>query len=251
VLSIVEANDSLFFSEGTRIFRRVDGPMPRYIEVADMSAEVNADTSRDAFQSIGGIRGLSAIAGPVPGRQSLIFLWAAGTKSQGCVERLDPRPDGSYARVQETCLADLISQHLDGAPIAYVLGAYSNFLPVIDLGSKTQLHLIGLEAFIPASPRGRAYQQLTARNQRSGKGGFYAGAMYALRDAQAHWRVGEVNGRYQPGQPEPVSIYTYALSPFSEPGRQTIYLGGYDPNFFPSSDTAWVFSTDLTNLVGR
>jgi hypothetical protein len=63
--------------------------------------------------------------------------------------------------------------------------------------------------------------------------------------------VGEVNGKYQPGQPELVSIYTYALAPFREVDRQTIYLGGHDPNHFPSTDTSWVFSTDLENLVGR
>ena len=251
ILSIIEANDSLFFSEGTRIFRRVDGPIPRYVEVADMSAEANTETSRDTLQSIGGIRGLSAIAGPVPGKQSLIFLWNAGTRSQGCVFRLDPQPDGSYSRVREICLAGQISEHLGGAPIPYLLGAYNNFLPVIDPKSKALLHLIGLEAFIPASPQERTYQHLTAHNQRNEKGGFYAGAMYALRDAQGHWRVGEVNGRYQHGQPELVSVYTYTLSPFSEPGRQTIYLGGYDCDFFPSSDTSWVFSTDLANLVGR
>jgi poly(A) polymerase len=251
ILSIIEANDSLFVSGGTKIFRRIDGPTPRYVEIADMSAEVNAETSRGTFQSIGGIRGLSAIAGPVPGKQSLIFLWNAGTRSQGCVFRLDPQPDGSYARVPETCLAGLISQHLGGAPVPYVLGAYSSFLPLVDPTSKALLHLIGLEAFISASPQGRGYQYLTAHNQRNEKGGFYAGAMYALRDAQGHWRVGEVNGRYQQGQPELVSVYTYALSPFSEPGRRTIYLGGYDCDFFPSSDTAWAYSTDLANLVGR
>jgi poly(A) polymerase len=251
ILAIVEANDSLFFSEGTKIFRRVDGPTPRYVEVADMSAEVNAETSRDLFQSIGGIRGLSAIAGPVPGKQSLIFLWHPGTRSQGCVFRLDPQPDGSYTRVRETCLAGQVSQHLGGAPVPYVAGAYSSFLPVVDPRSKAPLHLIGLEAFIPASPQGRGYQQLTAHNQRNEKGGFYAGAMYALRDAQGHWRVGEVNGRYRQGQPELVSVYTYAVSPFGEPGHQTIYLGGYDANVFPSSDTGWVFSTDLANLVGK
>jgi hypothetical protein len=75
--------------------------------------------------------------------------------------------------------------------------------------------------------------------------------MYALRDVQGRWRVGEVNGKYQPGQPELVSVYDIALSPFGEPGRQTVYFGGYDANFFPSFDTAWVYSTDLANLVWR
>ena len=40
-------------------------------------------------------------------------------------------------------------------------------------------------------------------------------------------------------------------SPFAQPGRQTVYLGGYDPDDYPSSDTAWVYSTDLANLFAR
>ena len=48
-----------------------------------------------------------------------------------------------------------------------------------------------------------------------------------------------------------MSVYDFALSPFSEPGRQTVYLGGYVANFLPSSDTAWVYSTELANLLRR
>ncbi len=251
ILSIVEANDSLFFSEGTKIFRRIDGLAPRYELVADLSGEVHAGTTRAQFQSIGGIRGLSAIEGQVPGRQSLLFAWHAGKQSPGCIFRLDPQPDGSYARVRETCLADEISRHLDGAPTSFVLAAYSTFMPLRDPRSNELLHLIGLEAYIPATPGGRRSQHLTAHNQRSENGGMYAGGIYALRDARGRWRIGEVNGKYRPGQPELVSIYTYALAPFREVDRQTIYLGGYDPNHFPSTDTSWVFSTDLDNLVGR
>lgn len=251
ILSIVEANDSLFFSEGTKIFRRIDGPVPHYVEIADMSGEVHAGTNRAMFQSIGGIRGLSAIDGPIPGKQSLIFVWHAGNQSRGCVFRLDPKPDGSYERVRETCLADQISQRIGGAHVPFVLGAYSAFMPLRDPRSNAPLHLIGLEAFILVPPEDPSFQGLTAHNQRKDKGGHYAGAMYALRDAQGGWRVGEVNGKYQPGEPELVSVYTYALSPFTGADRQTIYLGGYDPNHFPSSDTAWVYSTDLTNVLGR
>jgi hypothetical protein len=133
ILSIVEANDSLFFSEGTRILRRVDGPSPRYVQVADLSGEVPSGTDRAIFQSIGGIRGLSAIDGPIPRKQSLIFMWHPGPRSSlGCVMRLDPHPDGSYALVREACLADQVRTHLDGAPVSYVLGAYNNFMPLRD-----------------------------------------------------------------------------------------------------------------------
>jgi hypothetical protein len=92
---------------------------------------------------------------------------------------------------------------------------------------------------------------ITAHNMSRASGGIYAGAMYALRDANGTWRAGEANGKYRSGQPELVSIYATALSPFAGDGGRTVYVGGYDPNDFPSSDTAWVFSTDLANLMGR
>jgi poly(A) polymerase len=252
ILSIVEANDSLFFSEGTKVFRRVDGPTPRWVVVADLSAEASPDTDRALFQSIGGIRGLSAIDGPVPGRQSLIFMWHPGKRSsRGCIMRLDPQPDGSYVRVAEACLAQQIGKHIGGAPIGYVAGAYNNFMPLRDPRSGELLHIVGLEAFISATTEGRRLEPLIAHNMRTDKGGFYAGGMYGLRDARGRWRIGEVNGKYRPGRPELVSIYTVAMSPFSDPGRQIVYLGGYDPDDYPSSDTAWVYSTDLSNLIGR
>jgi len=252
ILSIIETNDGLFFSEGTKVFRRIDGPAPRWLEIADLSGEASPDTDRALFQSIGGIRGLSAIDGPVPGRQSLIFMWHPGKRSsRGCIVRLDPRPDGSYARVNEACLAPQIGKHIGGAPIGYVAGAYNNFMPLRDPRSGERLHVVGLEAFIAATPEGRRLEPLMAHNMRSDKGGFYAGGMYGLRDARGQWRIGEVNGKYRPGQPELVSIYTVTMSPFSEPGRQTVYVGGYDPDDFPSSDTAWVYSTDLATLIGK
>ncbi len=71
ILSIVEANDSPFFSEGTRVFRRIDGPVPRYVAIADLSGEAPPDTERAVFQSIGGIRGLSAGPGQAIARLRL------------------------------------------------------------------------------------------------------------------------------------------------------------------------------------
>jgi hypothetical protein len=51
--------------------------------------------------------------------------------------------------------------------------------------------------------------------------------------------------------PELVSTYTYALSPFGGQDAGRIYLGGYDCNDHPSTDTAWVYRTDGENLLGR
>lgn len=246
ILAVIEANDSLFLSDGTKVYRRVDGPKPSYLEVADMSDEVSPGVSRQSLSAVGGIRALTAIPGPVQGKQSLIFMWAPGGKSRGCITRLDPWPDGSYARAHEACLANLVRRYL-GMPISFTAGAYNTFMPLRDPRSNELLHIIGLESFIP----GRSLVHLTAHNQRNAQGGMYAGSMYALRDAQGRWRIGEVNGKYQPGLPELVSVYTYALSPFGEADPQTIYLGGYDPDKYPSTSTAWVYRMDVMNLIGK
>jgi hypothetical protein len=82
ILSIVEANDSLFFSEGTRIFRRIDGPSPRYVEIANLSAEASSGTDPPR----------------APGRR-----WVAS-----CVWIRSPM--GRMPACQETCLAEQISK---------------------------------------------------------------------------------------------------------------------------------------------
>ena len=220
--------------------------MGRYEIVADLTGEMDNATDRKQFSAIGGIRALTAIAGPVPGRQSLLLMWNPGRTSKGCVVRLDPQPDGSFERHQEECLARLVGRHV-GATIPFTAGAYNRFMPITDPASGERLHIVGLESFVPIA----AGTGLTAHNQRSAKGGMYAGAMYALRDAQGLWRVGEVNGKFAPGMRELVSVYTYALSPFGGADAGRIYLGGYDPDDFPSTDTAWVSRTELSNLLRR
>jgi hypothetical protein len=120
-------------------------------------------------------------------------------------------------------------------------------MPFTDPATGQTLHIVGLEAWVPV----RAGPSLVAHNQRMPQGGLYAGAMYAVRAPQGHWRVGEVNGKFQPGMPELVSTYTYALSPFGGQDAGRIYLGGYDCNDHPSTDTAWVYRTDVANLLPR
>ena len=246
ILGLAEANGSLFVSEGSRIFRRIDGPAPRYEMVADLTDEMDRATERKQFSAIGGIRALTAIEGPVPGQQSLLFMWNPGRTSKGCIIRLDPSPDGSFGRHQEGCLAPLVAQHL-GTPIPFTAGAYNAFMPVTDPASGERLYVIGLESFVPIT----AGTELTAHNQRKAQGGMYAGALYALRDSRGGWRVSEVNGKFTPGMPEPVSVYDYALSPFGGADASRVYLGGYDCDDFPSTDTAWVSRTEVSNLLRR
>jgi poly(A) polymerase len=238
-LAIIEANGDLIYSADRSVFRRIDGPAPRYQKINDLS-DLREGASA-AYSPVGGIRGMTAITNPAGTGQSIVFVWAPGNRSRGCIMRLDRvAPDG-YERRQEICLDKLVSQYLDGSPVPYVLAAYNRFLAVTDPSTGATHHLIGAEAWIP----GKRFPT----TQQNDKGGFYAGAMYAIRDDAAHYRLGEVNGSVDVSAPPLVATRAYALSPFAEDRGQIIYFGGYDCNFKRCSDTAWIFRTTLANAL--
>jgi len=244
ILGLAVADGALMVSDGQRVMRRIDGPMPRYEEIADFSRDMDARTPRETFSAIGGIRGLTALQGPVPGRQSLLLVWHSGRGARGCVFRLDPTPTGPWTRHPEGCLADLVSARL-GLQVDFVIGAYNHFLALPTASGTT--HVAGVQAFVS----GRASAAVTAPNQRRAYGGYYAGAHLALRNAAGQWRLAEVNGRYTPGGRPLVAAYTAALSPFGGADGSRLYVGGYDPNFFPSTDTGWVYRIQLEALTGH
>jgi hypothetical protein len=92
--------------------------------------------------------------------------------------------------------------------------------------------------------------QAVRTTQTKGKdGGWYAGALYAVRDAGGRYAMHEVNGRINRSNPDLVATRAYAVSPFAEDGGRMVYFGGYDCNFVLSSDTAWIFRTSLANAL--
>jgi len=234
-LAIVEANGALFFSSDKAVYRRVDGPAPRWEIVQDLSDLEKASTE----SPVGGIRGLTPIDNPSGPGQSLLFVWEPGSRSRGCVMRLDPTPAG-FARSEETCLDRLASGYLGGTPVPFVLAGYNDFLAVSD-GGRTR-HLVGLEAWIGGT-RWRTTQG------KDGRGGYYAGALYAIRDAAGSYRMAEVNGRIGGTNPALESTRAYALSPFPEDGGRAVYFGGFDCNFVRCSDTAWIFRADVATVL--
>jgi hypothetical protein len=249
-LAIAEANGSLFFAAGTMVYRRIDGPAPSYVAVTDMSDLVDTGPRDGAamLSTVGGVRGLTAIANPAGTGQSLLFLWGSGARSQACLYRLDPDVGGGYVRQRERCLAPLVSAYLGGAKIPYALGAYNNILAVRDPATNGLAYLIGLEAFVAENP-GVNERVSTAPNQRRKTGGFYAGALYAIRNAKGEYRIGEVDGPAMPSRPPLVSVRAYAISPFSEDGGSALYVAGYDADWFPTSDSAWIYRVSLATLL--
>ena len=234
-LAIVEANGALFFSADKAIYRRIDGPAPRWEVVHDLGDLEPGKTE----SPVGGIRGLTPIDNPSGPGQSLLFIWEPGGRSRSCVMRLDPSPAG-LARTQEVCLDRLVSAYLGGTPVPFVLAGYNDFLPVSYQGRIR--HLVGLEAWI-GGMRWRTVQGKDA------KGGYYAGALYAIRDGAASYRLAEVNDRIDAGNPALESTRAYVLSPFAVDAGRVVYLGGFDCNFVRCSDTAWIFRADLATIL--
>ena len=249
VLALTEADGSLFFSEGLKIYRRIDGPNPRYVLITDMSDLRDDRSTRAQLSEIGGIRGLTAIPNPAGAGESLIFLWASGTRSQGCIFRLDPDGAGGYVRKREQCLAPLVSAYLDHAPVPYVEGNYNAMFRVRDPSAQEVVSLIGLAAFVAENPYSPGAKIPTAPNQRKSTGGFYAGALYAIRDAKGRYRIAEVDGPASPSNPALVSVRTFAISPFTEDNGNVIYFAGYDGDDAPSTDTAWIFRADAATAL--
>ena len=103
-------------------------------------------------------------------------------------------------------------------------------------------HLVGLEAWIDGT-RWRTVQGKDA------KGGYYAGALYAIRDRVGSYRLAEVNGRIDTGNPALESTRAYVLSPFAADAGKVVYIGGFDCNFVRCADTAWIFRADAGALL--
>jgi len=237
ILAIVEADSNLLFSSGQQIYRRNDGVTPSYTVVEDMSDLYPVVTNQD----IGGIRGLTAIPNPSGKGQSLLFAMEDGSTSLGPIYRLDPQQDGSYKRVLEVQVADLMSKYLAGDPVYFILAAYNNFYPVVDPDTQDTVWLVGFESWIG----GHSYPLFLPNSN----GGYYAGGMYAIRDKYGSYRTKEINGRCTTSTPTLVSTRDFASSPFSGQAGNAIYFGGYDANQTLCTNMAWIFSTLLTNAL--
>jgi hypothetical protein len=239
-LAIIEANGALLFSSDRAVYRRVDGLQPRYEPVVQIDDAGGGST----FSPVGGIRGMTAIANPAGAGQSLLLVWAPGKQSRSCVLRFDPSASGAYTRADEICLDTLVRQYLSGTPAPYVLAGYNELLSVKDPVTNEIKNLIGMSEWVSGN-------RVRTTQSKTNNGGFYAGALYAVRDAAGRYRMHEVNGPINASNPELVATRTYTASPFPQDDGRVVYFGGYDCNYMPAPDTAWIFRTSLANALGE
>ena len=224
-LGITHTNDTLYFSSGNKLYKRIDGVSPTYVIAHDFS-----DLSTNINSAVGGIRGLTAIENPSGNNEALLLMWCPDGQSSGIIYRLEPNGTGGFNRIYETKLSLLIESFLAGSTANYVLGAYNEFYQYIDPISSDTIHLVGFEANI------------------SGGGhptwnGYYKGGLFAKRDSDGLYSIEEINGTIGTNDPALVANRCYVSSPFST--ENALYFGGFDPNSNTSTNMAWVFKKDF------
>ncbi len=126
-----------------------------------------------------------------------------------------------------------------------IIAAYNNMLPLVDPATGRTVHIMGVEGRIERGGKDQTYGPNTF-------GGWYAGGSYLIREPDRTYRLKEVNGPWEPGKPKLVAPRAFAISPFPQDAGATIYLGGFDCNFFPARDTGWIFRAPIeTVLAGK
>ena len=227
-LGIEVANGGLYFSSGSRLYRRIDGVLPNYVTDHDFS-----DLGDKINSAVGGIRGLTTIDNPSDNNEALLMMWCPNGQSKGVIYRLEPDGVDGFNRINETQLSSLIGNYLTGSNISYVLGAYNEFYKYIDPISNNTNHIVGFEANVSGGghPTWNSY---------------YKGAMFAKRDLNGQYSIEEINGTITENDAALVASRCYVSSPFQN--EKAIYFGGFDPNRYVSTNKAWVFKKDF-NLI--
>jgi len=220
-LGIVTANNTLYFSSGNKLYKRIDGSSPSYSVVHDFS-----DLSTTINSAVGGIRGLTTINNPNDTSQALLLMWCPDGKSKGVIYRLEQNNSGGFNRIYETKISALVQSYLPGSSVTYLLGAYNEFYEYIDPVTSDTSHLVGFEALITGGghPTWNSY---------------YKGGLFAKRNSIAQYSLEEINGSIGINDSALVSNRCIVNSPFV--GENATYFGGFDPNSFGSTNKAWVF----------
>ncbi|MHC4744423.1 MAG: hypothetical protein ACYS8Z_21120, partial [Planctomycetota bacterium] len=225
-MSFAEADGSLYASAGTSIYRRIDGAAPSW-------EKVYTDNTPEHWE-LGGIRGLTAVASPSGLGQSLLF------SHTDRIIRIDP--DEDHKATVELKIRELMKKELGPEIKGNIIAAYSSMLPVTDSATGRVVHIAGVQGRLERRRKDKPFSPDTFF-------GYYPGASYLIRRSDRTYLLKEVNGRWAPGKPMLLAARTFAVSPFPAHSGRYIYFGGFDANFFPALDTAWIFGASLETVL--
>ena len=245
-LAVAEMGGHVYMAVGPLLMKRSQGKTDAtWTTVLDMLQHDTGVTQTD--EAVGGLRGLTAIDNPASTiGKSLLVAWNPNGRSQGCIYRLDPKTDtDGFDVALEKCVKQVMRESYDpNGKFPYALAAYNDILAVPARNGGV-VHLIGFMVLLwgPTAHSFPANPGQWNLDETTGKGGSYwAGGGYMIRRSISDYEAREIGGRRcSPDQADPVltSVRAYVLSPFPE--QTGVYFGGYDCNFFSSSNTAWIF----------
>ena len=244
VMGFTDCNGVLYCATSRYIFKRTDGVSPSWQEVYFFSEysdllEASGETVRI------GIRGLSAVPNPSGSGEVLIF------SAKNKVRRLDPS-----AGFEETIeldmpafLSDFFGLRKDS--IQTVLAAYNLFVPYTIPQTGENVWLFGIQikyspsvlSKLPSELRRAVYSNYLLGIKTPSS--YAAEARYFVRHADGEdisYEVGEI---VDASEPTLIATRTIAVSPFPGDKGEVLYFGGFDCNFLPAHNTAWIYRGEL------
>jgi hypothetical protein len=226
VMAMAQCNGVAHALVSTAMYRRSDGPHPKWEMVYTSSVPVKNPKNS-------GLRGLTAIPNPA-GNGEVLLATLEGPHAR--VLRLDPA--AGYKEQVELDLIGLLRERW-GVPVGYAIVAYNNMVPVTDPRTHEKAHLLGLEANYGANASSRPNFY-----------GWEVGGWYLIRHADQHYELRQIVDPALKPMPTLIAARTFAVSPFATDGGHAVYFGGYDANFKPAHNTAWIFRGDLAAVFG-
>jgi hypothetical protein len=227
VNAFAESEGVLYAAVGQQIYQRVDGPGPTWKLVYTNPQPGHSET---------GLRGLTAIANPAGGGESLLAA-VEGTAAR--IVRVDPKTGRDATDVD---VRDLLADAWR-MPVGYVIAAYNDMTKLPQAGGEELL--IGLESFIPP----RAQMPAGHISLNVGHGRLEGGAWYLVRHKDGRYDLRQIKANLPTIGEALVATRSIVRSPFPGDG-DGLYFGGYDANKAAAHNTAWVVRANAATLLG-
>jgi hypothetical protein len=211
VMAFVEVDGRLLFVAKPGLYERTDGFSPSWSEVANIPPVPDSVNNS-------GLRGLTVVGSNPP------VVLAGLEGDAGLIYSFNPT---TFAYT-DFSIGTLLQQQWGLGLSQYIISAYNNMPQVTDSLVGGPVNLIGLQAHNP---------------------NLASSAWYLVRTVSGQYTLHQVTDLTALSPLGLVAVRTICLSPFAADQGQALYLGGYDANFMPAHNTAWLYRVGLQTAL--